>query len=56
MQINVFLLYGKGPERLTEEEAHRLSVFCFNQHNHLATRPQPSLFWWRLPEELSYRA
>jgi hypothetical protein len=54
--IGVFLLYEKGPNHLTRDEAERIASVCFLDHDHEANQPQPTKYWVRMADKPLYTA
>lgn len=48
--VSVVILDKTGPHRLTDEEAALLATRFFFEHDHLAKRPSPCVYWVRKDE------
>lgn len=50
MVFNVVMIYDKGPDRLTPDEAERLACVLYLDHDHDAKTPQVPRYWFRVGE------
>lgn len=50
LQVLAILNNEESSNRLTQSEIDSLANFTYELHDHTASRPARSLFWYRIPE------